>query len=168
MGAGQQFGGIVEAVDGSVLTLSSDIEAEGEHWYCILRDRHGEPSAPLPIEVVAPNRVRVLDTLPYIETDTSREPTHYLIGQGAKVSWPVKVTAISPEADNKITIAGCIESEFVHSADEGVLPPPTAGDKTTATGTGDSQPAGDAGRHGACAGDFSLLGHCRGGRSLSD
>ena len=124
MGAGQQFGGIVEAVDGSVLTLSSDIEAEGEHWYCILRDRHGEPSAPLPIEVVAPNRVRVLDTLPYIEEDTSREPTHYLIGQGAKVSWPVKVTAISPEADNKITIAGCIESEFVHTADQGVLPPP--------------------------------------------
>lgn len=124
MGAGHQFGGIVEAVDGAVLTLSSDIEADGEHWYCILRDRYGEPSAPLPIEVVAPNRVRVLDTLPYIETDTSREPTHYLIGQGAKVSWPVKVTAINPEADNKITIAGCIESEFVHTVDQGVLPPP--------------------------------------------
>ncbi|WP_257294488.1 host specificity factor TipJ family phage tail protein [Endozoicomonas sp. YOMI1] len=124
MGAGQQFGGIVEAVEGAVLTLSSDVAMTGEHWYCILRDRQGKPSAPLSIEAVAPNQVRVLDTLPYIEEDTSREPTHYLIGQGAKVSWPVKVTAITPEADNRITIAGCIESEFVHSVDQGVLPPP--------------------------------------------
>ena len=124
MGAGQQFGGIVEAVDGSVLTLSSDVDMTGEHWYCIVRDRHGAPSAPLPIEAVAPNQVRVLDTLPYIETEPEREPTHYLIGQGAKVSWPVKITAITPEADNKITIAGCIESEFVHTVDQGVLPPP--------------------------------------------
>ena len=124
LGAGQLFGGIVEAVDGAVLTLSSDVKLEGDHWYCILRDRHGEPSAPLPIEAAAPNQVRILDTLPYIEEDTSREPTHYLIGQGAKVSWPVKVTAISPEADHKIIVAGCIESEFVHTVDEGVLPPP--------------------------------------------
>ena len=124
MGAGQQFGGIVEAISGSVLTLSSDVDMSGEHWYCILRDRYGAPSAPLPIEAVAPNQVRVLDTLPYIEEDPSREPTHYLIGQGAKVSWPVKITAITPEADNKITIAGCIESEFVHTVDQGVLPPP--------------------------------------------
>ena len=124
MGAGQQFGGIVEAVDGSVLTLSSDVNMAGDHWYCMLRDRHGAPSAPLPIEAVAPNQVRVLDTLPYIETDPEREPTHYLIGQGAKVSWPVKITAITPEADNRITIAGCIESEFVHTVDQGVLPPP--------------------------------------------
>ncbi len=124
MGAGQQFGGIVEAVDGAVLTLSSDVDMTGEHWYCILRDRCGAPSAPLPIESVAANQVRVLDTLPYIEEDASREPTHYLIGQGAKVSWPVKITAITPEADNKIIIAGCIESEFVHSVDQGVLPPP--------------------------------------------
>ena len=70
------------------------------------------------------NQVRVLDTIPYIEEDANREPTHYLIGQGAKVSWPVKITAITPEADNKIIIAGCIESEFVHSVDQGVLPPP--------------------------------------------
>lgn len=124
MGAGQQFGGIVEAVEGLVLTLSSDVNMTGEHWYCILRDRCGAPSAPLPIEAVAPNQVRVLDTLPYIEKDPEREPTHYLIGQGAKVSWPVKITAITPEADNKIIIAGCIESEFVHSVDQGVLPPP--------------------------------------------
>lgn len=124
MGAGQQFGGVVEAVDNAVLTLSSDVKLDGEHWYCILRDRCGAPSAPLSIEAAAPNRVRVLDTLPYIEEDTSREPTHYLIGQGAKVSWPVKVTAITPEADNKIIIAGCIESEFVHTVDQGVLPPP--------------------------------------------
>ena len=124
MGAGQQFGGIVEAINGSVLTLSSDVDMTGEHWYCILRDRCGAPSAPLPIEAAAPNQVRVLDTLFYIEEDASREPTHYLIGQGAKVSWPVKITAITPEADNQIIIAGCIESEFVHTVDQGVLPPP--------------------------------------------
>ncbi|MES9984348.1 MAG: phage tail protein, partial [Candidatus Thiodiazotropha sp. 6PLUC6] len=124
LGAGQQFGGVVLAKEGAVLTLSADVKLEGEHWYLILRDRHGQPSAPIAIEQGAPNQVRALDTLPYIEEDSTREPTHYLIGQGSKVSWPVKITAITPEADNKVAIAGCIESEFVHTVDEGKIPPP--------------------------------------------
>ena len=127
LGAGQLFSGTVQAVDGSVLVLSADVNLEGEHWYLILRDRYGQPSDPLPIER-APgdmrNRVKVTETLPYIEADPNKERTHYMIGQGSQVSWPVKVTAISPEADDRVSISGCIESEFVHSADEGEIPPP--------------------------------------------
>ena len=124
LGAGQLFSGTVSSVDGAVLTLSRDVEMTGGNWYIILRDRLGQPSSPLACEVAGSHQVRVFDPLPFIETDPIREPTHFMIGQGKAVSWPVKVTAITPEADDRVTIAGCIESEFVHTADEGEVPPP--------------------------------------------
>ena len=124
LGAGQQFSGTVAGVEGDVLTLSQDVALEGESWFVVVRDRLGEPSDPLPCEQVSENSIRILDTMPDIETDPYKEPNHWMIGQGANVAFPVKVTAITPEADDKITIAGCIESEFVHTADEGEVPPP--------------------------------------------
>ncbi len=123
LGAGQQFGGTVAAVDGDTLTLSQDVTLEGSNWYIVLRNRMGEPSAPIPIEAVSANRVRARDTLPTIEDDPAREPTHFMIGQGSQYAVPVKVTALTPEAEDRVAIAGCIESEFVHTADEGEVPP---------------------------------------------
>ena len=124
LGAGQMYSGTVAGVEEDVLTLSQDVALEGESWFVIVRNRLGEPSDPLPCEQVDSNRIRVLDTLPAIETDPYKEPNHWMIGQGATVAFPVKVTAITPEADDKIAIAGCIESEFVHTADGGEVPPP--------------------------------------------
>ena len=123
LGAGQLFSGTVSGVDGAVLTLSRDVEMTGESWYIILRDRLGGPSSPLPCEATGSHQVRVLDTLPAVETDPAREPTHFMIGQGEAVSWPVKITSITPESDDRVTVGGCIESEFVHTADQGEVPP---------------------------------------------
>ena len=128
LGTGQQFGGTIAAVDGDVLTLSRDVNLggsdEGETWYILIRDRYGGPSPPIPIEAVDSHRVRLLDTVPEIETDPTREPSHFMIGQGSRYAFPVKITAITPEADDRVAIAGCIESEFVHTADEGEIPAP--------------------------------------------
>ena len=128
LGTGQQFGGTVAAVDGEVLTLSRDVNLsgsdKGETWYIVIRDRYGGPSPPIPIEAVDSHRVRLLDTIPDIETDPTREPSHFMIGQGSRYAFPVKITAITPEADDRVAIAGCIESEFVHTADEGEIPAP--------------------------------------------
>ncbi len=124
LGAGRQFGGTVAAVNGAVLTLSRDVALEGESWYILIRDRYGGPSPPIPIEPVDSHRVRLLDTLPEIETDPIREPSHFMIGQGSEYAFPVKITSLSPEADDRVALAGCIESEFVHTADEGEIPAP--------------------------------------------
>ena len=124
LGAGRQFGGTVAAVEGSVLTLSRDVALPGESWYILIRDRYGGPSPPIPIEPVDSHRVRLLDTLPDIETDPTREPSHFMIGQGQNYAFPVKITAISPEADDRVALSGCIESEFVHTADQGEVPAP--------------------------------------------
>ena len=124
LGTGRQFGGVVAAVEGSVLTLSRDVALAGESWYIIIRDRYGGPSPPIPIEPVDSHRVRLLDTVPDIETDPNREPSHFMIGQGQSYAFPVKVTSILPESDDRVALAGCIESEFVHSADQGEVPAP--------------------------------------------
>ena len=121
----EQFGGTVEAVTSDVLTLSRDVTISSEStWYIIIRDRYGEPSDPIPIESVDAHHVRLLDTIPDIETDPQREPSHFVIGKGSEYAFPVKITAITPEDIDNVAIAGCIESELVHTADEGEAPPP--------------------------------------------
>lgn len=124
LGAGQVFSGTVAGEDGTALLLSRDVSLPGDHWYMVLRDGDGTPSQPLSVEGMEGNRVRLLDRLPFaVETDMEREPTHFMIGRGKNYAWPVKVTGIVPEADDRITVSGCIESEYVHTADQGTLPP---------------------------------------------
>lgn len=127
LGVGEQFGGTVAAVAGDVVTLSRDVALAGAGWYILIRDRMGEPSEPIPCEQVTDHSVRLLDTLPYIEEDPEKEPSHFVIGKGENHVYPVKVTAITPEDIDNVSIAGCIESEFVHTADQGQLPPPPPG-----------------------------------------
>ena len=124
LSADKQFGGTVAAVAGDVLTLSRDVALKGNHWYILIRNREGGPSPPIAIEAVDTHHVRLLDTLPYIETDPEKEPSHFVIGQGKNRVFPVKVTSITPEDIDQVMIAGCIESEFVHTADQGQLPAP--------------------------------------------
>ena len=120
----QQFGGTVEAVTDDVLTLSRDVLISDEAtWYIIIRNRYGEPSDPIPIESVDSHHIRLLDTLPYIETDSQKEPSHFVIGKGQHYAAGVKITAITPEDLDSVAIAGCIESELVHTADQGEIPP---------------------------------------------
>lgn len=125
LGAGQVFSGVVEQRVGEALLLSRAIEMPGDNWYLVLRDRQGKPSLPVRVAQSGENVVRLLDTLPFEpEDDPYRERTHFMIGRGKQYAWPVKVTAVTPEADDRITIAGCLESGFVHSADHGKIPPP--------------------------------------------
>ena len=108
-----------------MLTLSRDVTVSDEStWYIIIRNRYGEPSDPIPIEPVDSHHVRLLNTLPYIETDSRKEPSHFVIGKGSEYAFPVKITAITPEDVDNVMVAGCIESELVHTADEGEVPPP--------------------------------------------
>ena len=128
LGAGEVFSGVVEQQVGDSLLLSCDITMPGDNWYLVIRDRLGKPSTPIKVAQSGDNVVRLLDSLPFaIEDDPYRERTHFMIGRGKHYAWPVKVTAITPEADDRITIAGCIESDFVHTADQGQVPPPPPG-----------------------------------------
>ena len=125
LGAGDVFSGVVEQQVGDSLLLSRDIKMPGDNWYLVIRDRLGKPSSPIRVAQSGENVVRLLDTLPFtIEDDPYRERTHFMIGRGKQYAWPVKVTSITPESDDRITIAGCIESDFVHTADQGQVPPP--------------------------------------------
>ena len=133
IGGGKMFSGEVireTSLDGNLkeLGLSRDVElTEGESWYIGFRDVEGFPVGPLRVEGISGNRVRLLDELPLgftIETDPDMGRTGFAIGQGVNWCRRVKVTGIMPASDDYVTISGVIESDAVHTADQGEAPPP--------------------------------------------
>ncbi|GAA4650482.1 hypothetical protein GCM10023116_27650 [Kistimonas scapharcae] len=125
LGGGKMFSGYVMAADGNVLILGNDVSLTGDSWYISIRDRYGLASAPVQVEQISANKVRVIGDVPAIIANTyTDEPSHYMIGQGSNWSKRVKITSVQPADDETVTISGFIESDTVHRADSGEAPPP--------------------------------------------
>ena len=123
------YSGQVEAWDAATLRMTTSeplIWRDGVQHYVALRRRDGSLSGPWAVTPGAHDREMVFaqapDMTPY--TGDSEERTLYQFGPSEAYAMECRVVAIIPRSDLQVEMWLVRESDSVHTADQGVAPPP--------------------------------------------
>lgn len=104
--------------------ILKEINVGGNPYYIALRQRDGSATESYEISFTANPYQIVLNETPAITPDVGydREKTYYAIGEANRNYIEAKVLGVKPRALEKIEINAVIDSDFVYTADTGVVP----------------------------------------------